>query len=63
MEERTGKIAHPFFERFIRDKCGKKRPEVRVGPRFGVDVSIVDLPNGQAMAMASDPLSLIPSLG
>src|SRR5690606_17824174 len=31
--------------------------------QFGVDTSIVDLQNGLAMAMCSDPLSLIPSLG
>ncbi|HEV8513759.1 MAG TPA: AIR synthase-related protein, partial [Cyclobacteriaceae bacterium] len=39
------------------------RKEVSTGPGFGVDVSVVDLPNGLAMALTSDPLSLIPSLG
>ncbi|MFT6359944.1 MAG: hydrogenase expression/formation protein HypE [Cyclobacteriaceae bacterium] len=63
MKEQTGKIAHSFFKQFVQDRCGKKRQEVRVGPEFGVDVSVIDLPNGQAMAMASDPLSLIPTLG
>jgi len=63
MKKQTGKIAHSFFERFLQNKCGKKRQEVSVGPQFGVDVSIIDLLNGQAMAMASDPLSLIPTLG
>ncbi|MGO3181476.1 MAG: AIR synthase family protein [Aequorivita sp.] len=63
MKEQTGKIAPSFFEEFIQNKCGIERPEVNAGPQFGVDVAIVDLPNGQAMAMASDPLSLIPSLG
>lgn len=63
MKEQTGKIAHSFFKQFVQDKCGTKRQEVRVGPQFGVDVSVIDLPNGQAMAMASDPLSLIPTLG
>lgn len=63
MKEQTGKIAHSFFKQFVQDKCGKKRQEVRVGPQFGVDVSVIDLPNGQAMAIASDPLSLIPTLG
>ncbi|MGZ3760865.1 MAG: AIR synthase-related protein [Mucilaginibacter sp.] len=32
-------------------------------PSFGVDVSVVNLPNGLALALTSDPLSLIPSLG
>src|SRR5680860_918600 len=63
MSEQTGKISHQFFKQFFQDKCGKKRQEVTVGPQFGVDVSVINLPNGQAMAMASDPLSLIPSLG
>lgn len=63
MKKQTGKIAHSYFERFLQNKCGKKRQEVSVGPQFGVDVSVINLPNGQAMAMASDPLSLIPTLG
>ena len=63
MKEQTGKITPSFFEQFVQNKCGKERPEVRVGSQFGVDVSVIDLPNGQAMAMASDPLSLIPTLG
>jgi len=63
MSEQTGKISHQFFKQFFQDKCGKKRSEVTVGPQFGVDVSVINLPNGQAMAMASDPMSLIPSLG
>jgi hydrogenase maturation factor len=63
MSEQTGKVSHKFFKQFFQDKCGKKRPEVTVGPQFGVDVSVINLPNGQAMAMASDPLSLIPTLG
>lgn len=58
-----GKIAGHLFEEFIRNRCGHPRPEVSVGPGFGVDVSVVDLPDGQAMAFTSDPLSLIPSLG
>lgn len=63
MDNRLGKIEHSVFEKFIYEKCGKKRHEVLAGPQFGVDVSVVDLQNGQAMALTSDPLSLIPSLG
>lgn len=63
MKEKTGKITAADFNQFLLNKCGKERPEVTVGPQFGVDVGIINLPNGQAMAMASDPLSLIPSLG
>jgi len=58
-----GKIQHGFFEDTILQNCGYKRKEVSCGPGFGVDVAVIDLPNGLAMATASDPLSLIPSLG
>lgn len=63
MAEKLGKIDHNLFEDYIRAKCGYKREEVRVGPQFGVDVSIVDLPGEMALAATSDPLSLVPSLG
>src|SRR5690625_224853 len=58
-----GKISSRFFDQMIRDRLGAERSEVTVKPRFGVDVSVVDLPSGLAMMMTSDPLSLIPSLG
>lgn len=63
MSETLGKINHCQFEDFLKQRCGKHRDEVKVGPGFGVDVSVVDLHDGKAMAMTSDPLSLIPSLG
>src|SRR5690606_31773995 len=63
MEKQLGKISIPLFDRTIAAMGGHQRPEVRIGPRFGVDVSVVDIPGGMAMAMTSDPLSLIPSLG
>lgn len=58
-----GKLKQVNFEDVILHHCGYKRSEVSVGPSFGVDVSLVDLPDGLAMAITSDPLSLIPSLG
>lgn len=63
MRDKLGKIEHHLFEQFIYNKCGQPRNEVLAGPQFGVDVSVVDLPGGMAMALTSDPLSLIPSLG
>ena len=59
----TGKIDDGFFKSFIFPFCGSKREEVLVPPQYGVDVSLVALPNGFEMAMTSDPLSLIPTLG
>lgn len=63
MEDTLGKIDQNFFNRFISDKCGFKRDEVSVPPGPGVDVSVIDLPGDMAMALTSDPLSLIPTLG
>ncbi|MFA0964381.1 AIR synthase family protein [Roseivirga sp. BDSF3-8] len=62
-DSKLGKIEHHLFQQFIQDKCGAPRGEVMAGPQFGVDVSLVDLGGGRAMALTSDPLSLIPSLG
>ena len=59
----TGKIQSVFFKDLVFPFCGARRSEVIVGPQYGVDVSIVQLDNGLAMAMTSDPLSLIPTLG
>jgi hydrogenase maturation factor len=63
MKAKLGKIDHRLFKDIVQTKCGQKRKEVRMGPQFGVDVSIIDLPGGMALAATSDPLSLIPSLG
>jgi hydrogenase maturation factor len=59
----TGKIQNNFFKSRVFPYCGSLRSEVIVGPEYGVDVSIVNLNNGLVMAMTSDPLSLIPTLG
>lgn len=60
---KIGKLDHLLFEDFIKDKCGKKREEVLAGPGFGIDVSVVHLNHDHVMALTSDPLSLIPTLG
>lgn len=58
-----GKISAIDFDQIILPRCGSVRKEVVSGPAFGVDVSLVSLPGAMGLAMASDPLSLIPSLG
>lgn len=58
-----GKINQEDFNTLFAEKLGFKNPKVQVAPAFGVDVSIVNLSNSQDMALTSDPLSLIPSLG
>lgn len=59
----AGKIHDTFFKGSIFPFCGSKRQEVIVPPQYGVDVSLVALPGGFEMAMTSDPLSLLPTLG
>ena len=59
----TGKIQNDFYKELIFPFCGAQRPEVKIGPAYGVDVAVIDLPGGMALALTSDPLSLIPSLG
>jgi hydrogenase expression/formation protein HypE len=59
----TGKIHDEFFKSSIYPFCGSRRDEVTTPPQFGVDVSIITLPNGFEMALTSDPLTLIPALG
>ncbi len=60
---KIGKIDQTSFEEIFEHQLGYTRPEVLTGAAFGVDVSVVELPNNLAMALTSDPLSLIPSLG
>lgn len=58
-----GKISNGGFEEIILPRCGRPRSEVKSGPAFGVDVSLVDIGGGMGLALTSDPLSLIPALG
>lgn len=60
---RAGKADAVFFKSMIFPYCGASRPEVTIGPQYGTDVSIIDIGNGYEMALTSDPLSLIPTLG
>lgn len=59
----TGKIDMVAFRETIYHQTGADRPEVTTGPKYGTDVSVVDLGGGLSLASASDPLSLIPTLG
>jgi len=42
---------------------GRKRKEVLVGPKFGVDNSVQRLSNGKVLIATCDPISFIPELG
>lgn len=62
-EDNFGKIGSSNLNDILLPRIGKKRTEVRTGPAFGVDTSVIDLGNNLGLAISSDPLSLIPSLG
>ncbi|RYM33070.1 AIR synthase [Brumimicrobium glaciale] len=59
----SGKITSSAFKELLLPKTGHQRDEVLVGPNFGVDNSVIDLGNNLGMAISSDPLSLIPTIG
>lgn len=62
-EDFSGKVSSQVFKEELMQLCGALRQEVISGPAFGVDTAVVDLGDGEALAVSSDPLSLIPSLG
>lgn len=62
-ENFSGKISAQIFKQNLLNRYGAKRKEVICGPKFGVDTAVIDLGNGSALAISSDPLTLIPSLG
>ncbi|HBO70385.1 MAG TPA: AIR synthase [Deltaproteobacteria bacterium] len=58
-----GKVSADIFNEIILPHLGRKRPEVLVGPRHGVDVGVVDLGNGQVMVTTTDPIFVVPPYG
>lgn len=62
-EDGHGKVDAKIFKEDLQHNCGAERSEVVQGPSFGVDTAVIDLGHGNAMAVSSDPLSLIPSMG
>jgi hydrogenase expression/formation protein HypE len=63
MSQFSGKLSGGGFDELILPRLGFARSNITHGPAFGVDVSVIDIGNGTGLAMTSDPLSLIPSLG
>ena len=59
----SGKTGNDFLKSHVFPFCGSARSEIKIPPTYGVDVSIIALPNKLEMALTSDPLSLIPTLG
>jgi hydrogenase maturation factor len=59
----VGKITAELFEEVIRPRLGRRRPEVVVGPRNGVDVGVVDLGDGRVLVTTTDPVFVVPQYG
>ena len=61
--ERLGKISKSLLEEVVLPRLGASRSEVLVGPRHGIDNSIIRIGDGKVIILATDPVSAIPALG
>jgi len=57
-----GKVDREFFDEHIFPRLGAARDDVALGPTHGVDFGLLDL-DGTAVAIATDPVSVLPDLG
>jgi hydrogenase maturation factor len=62
-EQRTGKATAELFDEVILRRLGARDADVLVGPRHGVDVGVVRVADGVAMAMTADPVFVVPAYG
>ncbi|MGZ8599939.1 MAG: AIR synthase family protein [Actinomycetota bacterium] len=62
-EQRTGKATAELFEQVILRRLGARDPDVLVGPKHGVDVGVVRVAEGVAMAVTADPVFIVPAYG
>ncbi|HZY46696.1 MAG TPA: AIR synthase family protein [Candidatus Bathyarchaeia archaeon] len=60
---RFGKVGQEILSNVIYKSLGASRPQIIVGPRFGVDNSVIQLEPNRVLVATTDPLSYIPSLG
>ena len=63
IEQRTGKATAELFEQVILRRLGAKDEDVLVGPQHGVDVGVVQVAGGVAMALTTDPVFVVPAYG
>ncbi|MFB6309186.1 MAG: AIR synthase family protein [Haloarculaceae archaeon] len=57
-----GKADRDFFDEYIYPHLGADREDVSLGPQHGVDFGVIDV-GDRAVAMATDPVFVMPSLG
>lgn len=58
-----GKVSAQILDEIVLPQLGRKRTDVLVGPKHGVDVGIIDLGHGQVMATTTDPIFVVPAYG
>ncbi|MFW6018128.1 MAG: AIR synthase family protein [Halapricum sp.] len=61
-EPELGKADREFFDQYIYPSLGADREDVVLGPQHGVDFGVVEI-GGQALAMATDPVFIMPAVG
>lgn len=57
-----GKVDRDFFDQYVYPNLGADREDVSLGPQHGVDFGVIDT-GDTAIALATDPVFLMPSLG
>ena len=62
-KQRTGKITPEIFAKVILEHLGARNTDVLIGPRHGVDVGVVRVAPGVAMALTADPVFVVPPTG
>jgi hydrogenase expression/formation protein HypE len=62
-EQGTGKVSATVFSDVILGRLGADDRDVLVGPRHGVDVGILRIAPGIAMALTTDPVFVVPGYG
>ena len=62
-KQRTGKATSELFEQVILRRLGAADDDVLVGPQHGVDVGVVRVADGVAMALTADPVFVVPAYG
>ena len=62
-QQRTGKATAELFEQIILRHLGARDEDVLVGPQHGVDVGVVRVAGGVAMALTADPVFVVPAYG
>ena len=59
----TGKATPELFERIILRRLGAQDADVLTPPKHGVDVGVVRVADGIAMALSTDPVFVVPAYG